>query len=310
MFRSEILNFNNIIGNESVKHLLDNSVKSNNLVHSYIFVGPEGIGKKLFARELAKTILCLDELKSCNTCSSCIKFESDNHPDFMQIDSEDGKNIKIGQIRLLQEKIAEKPIISSKKVYIINDSDLMTIEAQNCLLKTLEEPPEYATIILVLSNENKLLNTIKSRCTKISFQKLSNDNLIQYAKLNNIEVNNDLLSICNGSISSLISLNNNIESYKTLDVIIADFSKKDIVDIWNEAEILYKSKDNILNLLDYFNNTFFNKLRNSNEDKYINSIKIVETTKKRLSSNANFDMCIDNLLLKIWEEFNESNNRS
>lgn len=304
------MNFNNIIGNENVKHLLNNSIRSNNLVHSYMFVGPEGVGKRLFAMELAKTILCLAECKPCEVCSSCIKFESNNHPDFMQIDSEDGKSIKIGQIRLLQEIIAQKPIVSNEKVYIINDSDLMTVEAQNCLLKTLEEPPEYATIILVLSNENKLLNTIKSRCTKIVFQKLSNDDLIKYAKINNIEINNDLLSTCNGSISSLISLKDNIESYKALDIIIDDFFKKDIVDVWNEAEILYKSKDNVQNLLDYFNTVFFKKLRDTNEEKYINSIKIVETTKKRLSSNANFDMCIDNLLLKIWEEFHESNNRS
>lgn len=304
------MNFNNIIGNENVKHLLNNSINSNNLVHSYMFVGPEGVGKKLFATGLAKAILCLNDNPPCDSCSSCIKFASDNHPDFMQIDSEDGKSIKISQIRLLQERIAEKPIVSNKKVYIINDSDLMTVEAQNCLLKTLEEPPEYATIILVLSNENKLLNTIKSRCTKIVFQKLSNDDLIKYAKTNNIEINNDLLSICNGSISNLISLKDNIESYKALDIIINDFSKKDIVDIWNEAEILYKAKDNMQNLLDYFNTVFLNALRNTNEEKYINSIKIVETTKKRLSSNANYDMCIDNLLLKIWEEFHESNNRS
>ena len=286
------------------------SIKSNNLIHSYMFVGPDGIGKKLFARELARTILCINTNNPCNVCSSCVKFESNNHPDFMQIDSEDGKNIKIGQIRLLQEKIAEKPIISNRKVYIINDSDLMTVEAQNCMLKTLEEPPEYATIILILSNENKLLNTIKSRCTKVAFQKLSNDDLIKYSNIHNIEVTNDMLSVCNGSISKLISLRDNIESFKALDIILNNLSKKDIIDVWNDADILYKSKENILNLLDYLNNIFFNKLRSTNEDKYINSIKIVENTKRRLSSNANYDMCIDSLLLKIWEEFHESNNRS
>ena len=304
------MNFNNIIGNENVKHLLDNSIKSNNLVHSYMFVGPEGIGKSLFAKDLAEIILCMSSHSSaCGTCSSCIKFESNNHPDFVFIDSDDGKSIKIGQIRLMQEQISEKPIVSERKVYVINNSDLMTVEAQNCLLKTLEEPPEYATIILVLSNENKLLNTIKSRCTKIAFQKLSDDDLINYAKINNIEINTDLLATCNGSISNLINLRNNVEAYQALDTILESFSKKDIVDIWNNADILYKSKENINNLLEYFNTVFLNKLRSSKEEKYINAIKIVELTKKRLSSNANYDMCIDNLLLKIWEEINESYNR-
>ena len=303
------MNFSNIVGNENVKDLLNNSIKTKSLVHSYMFIGPDGIGKKLFAKELSKIILCDNDIVACENCSSCIKFNSGNHPDFMLIDSEDGKNIKINQIRLLQEEIAQKPIISNHKVYIINNSDLMTIEAQNCLLKTLEEPPEYATIILVLSNENKLLSTIKSRCAKIVFNKLSDDELITYANEHSIEVNNTLLSICNGSISNLIDLKDNTQVYRSLDAIINNFSTKDIVDIWNESEILYKSKDNISNLLDYFNIVFINKLKLTNEKKYINSIKIVENTKKKLASNANYDMCIDNFLLKIWEEFNESNNR-
>ena len=186
----------------------------------------------------------------------------------------------------------------------------MTVEAQNCLLKTLEEPPSYAVIILILSNENKLLNTIKSRCTKIAFKGLTNSELTNYAKLHNIETTPELLEASDGSISKLIQLRENIEAYKSLDTIINKLSSGDIIDVWNNAEILYKSKDTINNLLDYFNVIFFNKLRKTNEIKYINSIKIVELTKNRLSANANYDMCIDNLLLKIWEEFNENNNRS
>ena len=303
------MSFENILGNNDIKQLLTHSVKSNNILHSYMFVGTDGIGKSLFAKEFSKMILCLSENKPCNTCSSCIKFDTNNHPDFTIIDSEDKKSIKIGQIRLLQEQIAEKPIVSSRKVYIINNSDLMTVEAQNCLLKTLEEPPEYATIILILSNENKLLNTIKSRCTKISFKNLSNTDLINYANINDINVSNNFLNICNGSIGKLISLKDESELYISLDKIIRDLESKNIIDIWNEAETIYKSKDNISNILDYFNISFFNNLKQTEDEKYINSIKIVETTKRRLSSNSNYDMCIDNLLLKIWEEFNESNNR-
>lgn len=304
------MSFDNILGNNHIKELLNNSIKSNNILHSYMFIGTEGIGKSLFAKEFSKMILCSSNNKPCGICSSCIKFDSNNHPDFTVIDSEDKKSIKIGQIRFLQEQIAEKPIVSSRKIYIINNSDLMTVEAQNCLLKTLEEPPEYATIILILSNENKLLNTIKSRCTKINFQNISKEDLNKYAIQNNITASNTLLGICNGSIAKLISLKDDAEIYSNLDNILHNLDKKDITDIWNDSEILYKSKDNILDLLDYFNIYFFNNLKINQDLKYINSIKIVELTKKRLSSNANFDMCIDNLLLKIWEEFNESHNRS
>ena len=303
------MDFVNIIGNENIKGLLKSSIKANNLVHSYMFVGPDGIGKKLFAEVFSRMVLCENQDDSCNTCSSCIRFKSNNHPDFMVVDSEDRKSIKIGQIRLLQEKIAEKPIVSNKKVYIINNADLMNVEAQNCLLKTLEEPPEYAVLILVLSNESKLLNTIKSRCTKIAFNKLTDDELLKYANINNMNINSNLLGTCEGSISKLLSLNDNLSLYHSLDLIIDNLNNKDIVDVWNEAEVLYKSKDNILDFLDYFNIIFMNKLRNTNDSRYINAIKIVEKTKNRLSANANYDMCIDNLLLQIWEEFHESHNR-
>lgn len=304
------MSFKNILGNDSIKELLGNSIKSNNILHSYMFIGTDGIGKSIFASEFSKMALCLSENKPCNTCSSCIKFDSNNHPDFMIIDSEDSKSIKIGQIRILQEQIAQKPIISSRKIYVVNNSDLMTIEAQNCLLKTLEEPPDYATIILVLSNENKLLNTIKSRCTKINFQNISDKDLKLFANRNNIEISDTIIKISNGSIGKLLSLKDYADTYSALDNILDSFPNTNIIDIWNSSEILYKSKEDILDFLDYFNIYFFNKLKISNDLKYINSIKIVEDTKKRLSSNANFDMCIDNLLLKIWEEFNEDNNRS
>ena len=303
------MNFNDIIGNENIKELLQNSIKTNNLVHSYMFVGPDGIGKKLFADAFAKIILCEEHNSSCNECNSCILFSSQNHPDFMVIDAENSKEIKIAQVRFLQEKIAEKPVVSSKKVYIINNADLMNTEAQNCLLKTLEEPPEYAVMILVLSNESKLLNTIKSRCTKISFNRLTNDELLKYANINKIDINSHLLSICEGSISRLIQLKDNLSVYNDLDLIINNLANSDIVDIWNNAEILYKSKDEIMDFLNYFNITFLDKLRNTNDEKYINIIKIVEKTKNRLSANANYDMSVDNLLLQIWEEFHENHNR-
>ena len=163
--------FDSIIGNNKIKQLLINSVQNDKTSHSYLFVGIDGIGKKMVATEFAKMLLCLNETRYCNKCKSCIEFDSNNNPDFLCIEP-DGNSIKIEQIRYLQKKIQEKPIISNKKVYIINDADKMTVEAQNCLLKTLEEPPEYATIVLIGSNENAFLTTIKSRCMIIHFNKI------------------------------------------------------------------------------------------------------------------------------------------
>ncbi len=168
--------FNNIIGNERNKELLKKIIDTNNVAHSYMFVGKDSIGKMLFAKEFAKATLCLSEEKPCNRCKSCIEFDTHNNPDFNILEPE-GNSIKIDQIRELTKKVYEKPVVSSKKVYIINDSEAMTKEAQNSLLKTLEEPPEYVTIILITSNENLFLPTIKSRCTKISFNRLTDEEL-------------------------------------------------------------------------------------------------------------------------------------
>jgi len=197
--------FKDILGNEKAKEILLKSLKNKTVLHSYMFIGNEGIGKRLIANQFAKMILCEDfnsqNLTECGKCKSCIEFEGDNNPDFVYIEP-DGKTIKIEQIREMQNKIIEKPINSSKKVYLINDADLMTKEAQNCLLKTLEEPPEYIVIILIVSNESKMLTTIKSRCMKLQFQKIDDDKLNEYMKLTyGIEnVSKNILKLCDGSI--------------------------------------------------------------------------------------------------------------
>lgn len=143
--------YEKIIGNEKVKEMLEQTVKKDKVLHSYLFTGKEGIGKFLIAEEFAQSILCQNPQEAlCGHCKSCLEFESGNHPDYQVIEP-DGNSIKIEQIRYSNAKILEKPVSSAKKVYIIRDSQKMTKEAQNSLLKTLEEPPEYAVIILITS---------------------------------------------------------------------------------------------------------------------------------------------------------------
>jgi len=182
------LNFNKIIGNDNIKKELKDIVDSNLLGHSYIFQGTEGIGKILFAKTFAEEILC-ENKNSCGSCKSCIMFNSDNHPDFMIINLEE-TIIKIEEIRELIKKVIEKPIISTHKVYIINVADKMTKDAQNCLLKTLEEPPEFVTIILIGVNENAFLTTIKSRCMILKFKPIEDEKIKKYIekKLDDLDI--------------------------------------------------------------------------------------------------------------------------
>jgi len=295
--------FEDIIGNEEVKLLLDNSIKKNTTSHSYLFLGVQGIGKKMIAKEFAKMLLCLENEVSCISCKSCVEFDTNNNPDFLYIEPE-VNTIKIEQIRYLQKKIQEKPIISNKKIYIINDADNMTREAQNCLLKTLEEPPEFATIILIGSNESSFLTTIKSRCMILKFNPIKDELIKKYLRENyDVQnINDNQIGMFQGSIKYAIALKDKQEEYAKIENLIYSLDKSDIIEVLNNAEILYKLKDGIDDILTYINIILLNKSKN--EYKYTGCIEIVENTKERLSKNGNYDMCIDNMVFNMWEEVN------
>lgn len=281
-----------------------NLVKKDKVVHSYLFVGTEGIGKKLIARKFSKMLLCIDDNnKYCNNCKSCLEFDTNNNPDYKEIEP-DGNSIKILQIRDLQSKIQEKPIISKNKVFVIDNADLMTKEAQNCLLKTLEEPPEFAKIILIGSNESSFLNTIKSRCMITHFKSISDEDMIKFLKENEkIEnITKEDLQLFQGSIKKAIELKDKKNQYENINQIFKTIKNDDIIELINRSELLYKSKDEIEEILDYINTILIKKsIENA---KYAQCIHIVEDTKKRLKQNANYDMCIDNMLFCLWEEMN------
>lgn len=295
--------FNNIEGNQKNKDLLKNVLETNNIAHSYMFVGKESIGKLLFAKEFAKAILCENEQKPCNKCKSCIEFDTFNNPDFSILEPE-GTSIKIDQIREFIKKVYEKPVVSNKKVYIIDDSNYMTKEAQNSLLKTLEEPPEYVTIILITSNENMFLPTIKSRCTKITFNKLSNNELakILEKEYQYLDVPEITFKIADGSVEKAITLKDKENEYLKISRLFENLENIDIIDLIISKEEIFKNKEEAEEILSYINLIFFNKVKQN--IKYIECMKTIEDTKDRLSKNSNYDMTIDNFIMTVWEEIN------
>lgn len=298
------MSFENIIGNNKIKEFLNQAVEEGHVSHSYLFIGINGIGKTLFAREFAKKVLCLNG--KGNNCESCLKWENNNHPDFVQINPENNV-IKIEQIRNMQEEISVKPIASNKKVFLIIDSDLMTKEAQNCLLKTLEEPPQYALIILTTSNESKLLNTIKSRCMKIPFERIDEKEITDYANnVLNISASKDFIKMCEGSIGKLLEIKEDEELYTKINTLLENIEGSKFTSLINNAEVLYKGKEKITEILEYINVYLYNQ----KDMKKLKCIKYVEEVKKRLLANSNYDMCIDYLLMNLWEEINEKYSRS
>lgn len=299
--------FENIIGNDKIKQELKHAVDLNMNSHSYLFIGTDGIGKKLIAKEFSKMLLCNEKDSNnggyCNKCKSCMEFSSNNNPDFFLINP-DGNSIKIEQIREMQRKIIEEPIISTRKVYIIDDSDKMTKEAQNALLKTLEEPPRFVVIILIGSNENNFLTTIKSRCNIIRFNNIPDEEIKRYLEekysIKNLETN--MIKSFGGSIGKAEVLREKQELYNSVYNSIDKIEKLDFIDMLKEADIIYKSQEDKFEILEYINVILFEKSKaNLN---YLKGIDIVEETKKRLKSNSNYNMCIDNMLFSLWEEIN------
>ena len=202
------------------------------------------------------------------------------------------------------KKVVEKPIVSTKKVYIINDGQNITKEAQNALLKTLEEPPEYVTIILITTSESAFLPTIKSRCTKINFNKLTKEEMLNILKnkYNYQNIADIVYKISNGSINKSIQVIERQSEFETINKTFSNLENTNIIDLINSKEEIFKDKEEINNILDYIITIFFEKIKQN--VKYVECIEITEKTKERLRKNGNYDMTIDNFMLSIWEEIN------
>ena len=170
---------NPIIGHQQIIEQLEHTVASDRIAGAYLFVGPVGVGKEMVARYFAQLIFCQQDTHpttACGTCLACRKMDSGNHPDLQFIRPE-GQHLKIGQIRELQKQIIYEPFEASRKIYIFTDVDRMTDEAENCLLKTLEEPPAASVLILLTSNIRALLPTTRSRCQILQFHPMPTQEL-------------------------------------------------------------------------------------------------------------------------------------
>ncbi|MBK5252658.1 MAG: DNA polymerase III subunit delta' [Peptostreptococcaceae bacterium] len=161
--------YRNLTGHEMVKNYLKKALFNGVLSHAYFFEGQSGVGKFEMAKEFAKAVNCQEVSgEACDACLSCRKANLGNHPDIIVI-GPDGRSIKNEQVKAIQTEMHLKPYESRRKVFIIDSADTMTPQAQNSLLKVLEEPPSSCLVILVSANAAGLLPTVKSRCQKLHF---------------------------------------------------------------------------------------------------------------------------------------------
>jgi DNA polymerase-3 subunit delta' len=193
--------FENILGQKKVKEILSSQIKNEKLAHAYIFMGQDGVGKRLMAQEIAKILNCItndfnkSETYACGVCSSCEKINKSIHPDLHFIDFtkqaeleesdlDKQKVIKIETIRHMQKEVFTKAHEGKYKVFIIEPAEKMNIAAANSLLKTLEEPPENTIIILIARHKETIPKTIVSRSQVLFFQALSQEIISTWLTLN------------------------------------------------------------------------------------------------------------------------------
>ena len=306
--------FEKIRGQRFAKKYLSNSIKSNMISHAYMFEGPRGVGKNTMARELATTLLEMENLF--------------NSPDYIEI-TPDGNSIKIAQIRKLQSDILVKPY-KSYKIYVIDEAQKMTVEAQNALLKTLEEPPKYAIIILITNNKESLLDTIKSRCEIIKFTPIPLVEVADYLTQTGVDKNRAslLANFSRGSMQKAIELSESEDFHIMRDEVqkyVETFLTGSMLDIMDIQSSIEKYKDNITNVLDLLVNYFRDIMmvkENVDSSMIINLdrlvfiknmstkitysqlskiIDIIEETKNKLRSNCNFNISIQVMTLNIYE---------
>ncbi len=191
--------FGELIGQEHVKTTLENAIASNRLAHGYIFSGQRGTGKTTVARILARCLNCVrgPTAKPCGVCSSCLEIAAGNSPDVIEIDA--ASNRGINEMRELRENVRYRPARDRYKVFIVDEAHQITPEAFNALLKTLEEPPEWAVFVMCTTEAHKIPNTIASRCQQFNFRSVEFSELMtrmEYiAREEGVEAGEDTLAV-------------------------------------------------------------------------------------------------------------------
>jgi DNA polymerase III subunit delta' len=194
MFDVATICYTSLHGQEKAKRMFSKSLLAGRVPHAYLFRGPDGVGKRLFAQGVAAAINCRERVGAvaCGKCPSCCKFRSGNHPDFLVIRPVKGV-IKIEQIRQLSKELSYPPFESTTRIVVLEDVHTMRREAANSLLKTLEEPPADNLLILTAESSQEILATLISRCQVVPFSQLSIEDTTAILIKNGIEAEAGLL---------------------------------------------------------------------------------------------------------------------
>ena len=325
--------FKDVVGHKDILKYISSAVENNRVSHAYILNGERGSGKKMLANLFAMTLLCeTGDNEPCGKCHSCKQAESGNHPDIIRVTHEKPNSISVDDIRTqVNNTVDIKPYQGPYKVYIIPQADMMTPQAQNAILKTIEEPPSYAVFLLLTENAETLLPTINSRCVMLKLRNIK-DTLLKKYLMENLEIPDYKADMCTafaqGNMGRAIMLANSdhfneireeavqllkhinemelneiVAAVKNISVYkleITDYL--DIIMIWYRDVLLYKATKEIDKVV------FKDQLQSIKEQARKSSyegieliLESLEKAKARLKANVNFDLVMELLFLTIKE---------
>lgn len=325
--------FQDIIGHSNIIGLLKKSIEMDRINHAYIISGPEGAGKLRIAKAFAAALQCeKGGSDACMECHSCKQLLSDNHPDIIRLVREKISSIGVDEIRAqINNDVAVKPYSSKYKVYIIEDAQLMTTQAQNALLKTIEEPKEYAVFMLLTSNKNALLSTIQSRAVVLDLRPV-NSRLIRNYLLEKYDITEYEANVCaafaQGNVGKAEKLANSdkfnkikdeaigliryipdMDIYEIIEAIrhLTEFKVDindylDILNIWYRDILLFKATKDVNGIVFQEEINYIEKAASRSTYPGIETIiQALDKAKARLKANVNFDLTMELLLLTIKE---------
>ena len=328
-----MLGFNDILGHEQIKEHFRNAVETGKVSHAYILSGEGGMGRKSLANAFALSLLCEKGMaEPCMQCHACKQVLSGNHPDLIYVTHEKPASIGVDDIReQLNDTIQVRPYSSYYKIYIVDEAEKMTVQAQNALLKTIEEPPAYAVILLLTTNQDSFLPTILSRCVQLKLKPLKDTVVKEYLvqSLGEDESQADIYAaFARGNLGKAIHLAQSeefgvmykemlrlLKHIKDTDISeLLDYIRKvkeenldireclDFMQMWYRDILMYKTTKDI-NLL-IFKDEFSTVKSVSTTSGYDGLERILEAIDKariRLDANVNTELVMELMLLTMKE---------
>ena len=325
--------FHEIIGHDDVVNHLQNAIQMGKVSHAYIFNGEVGAGKKMLASAFAMALQCEKHgTDPCMECDSCKRALSKNHPDIITITHEKPNSIGIEDIRIqLIDDVSIKPYTGPYKIYILNEAEKLTLQAQNALLKTIEEPPAYAVILLLTTNAESFLPTILSRCVTLNLKAVPDEKIKKFL-MAHYQIPDYQADVCvafaQGNVGKAIQLAasddfnelkasalqlikrlHDIDLYEMTEAVkqISEYKLQindyfDLMMIWYRDVLYYKATKDVNGLI--FKDEVYDIKRQAEQSSYNGIEEILQALSKaqvRLNANVNFDLVIELLLLTIKE---------